>query len=248
VVVDTHRYFTFSDKDRSQSPHEIIARVPRELEELNGKEGALCDRGEAQVVVGEWSCVLDGQTWGRVGEGEKEGLVREFGRAQCKRWEQRAGGSFFWTYKMEWMDGGEWGFVEQTKKGNVTPPNYLTLPANDVKNMNIAASQKREELRHTAISGHEAYWNSTAPGKIFEHQLYHEGWDVGFSDAQNFFTMRADGALGDKAAGVGGDKIGCLDIWVKKRWLESSHRGEFVWEWEQGLRAGIKALEDCVGI
>jgi hypothetical protein len=54
VVVDTHRYFTFSEKDRSQSPQEIIGRIGGELGELDGKEGALCDRGEAQVVVGEW--------------------------------------------------------------------------------------------------------------------------------------------------------------------------------------------------
>jgi len=54
VVVDTHRYFTFSDKDRSQSPQEIIGRIGGELGELDGKEGSLCDRGEACCVVGEW--------------------------------------------------------------------------------------------------------------------------------------------------------------------------------------------------
>jgi hypothetical protein len=101
VVVDTHKYYTFSDEDRNQSPQQIIARIPGELQELNGKEGALCDRGEAQVIIGEWSCVLDGKTWSRVQPHEKDGLVKQFGQAQSKMWQEKAGGSYFWTYKME---------------------------------------------------------------------------------------------------------------------------------------------------
>lgn len=54
VVVDTHKYYTFSDKDRAQAPQEIIARIGGELGELDGKAGSLCDRGEAQVIIGEW--------------------------------------------------------------------------------------------------------------------------------------------------------------------------------------------------
>lgn len=142
VVVDTHRYFTFSEVDRNQSPQQIIARIGGELEEIAGREGSLCDRGEAQVVVGEWCCVLDGKTWGKVGQEEKDGLVREFGLVQCKKWEERSGGGYFWTYKMDWMDGGEWGFVEQTKKGNIVPPAFLTLPAQEVRNRTQAANDR----------------------------------------------------------------------------------------------------------
>jgi aryl-phospho-beta-D-glucosidase BglC (GH1 family) len=54
VVVDTHKYYTFSEKDRSQAPQEIIGRIGGELGELDGKEGSLCDRGEAQIIIGEW--------------------------------------------------------------------------------------------------------------------------------------------------------------------------------------------------
>jgi hypothetical protein len=86
-----------------------------------------------------------------------------------------------------------------------------------------------------------------SPGKKFEHALYSEGWDLGFTDAQNFFIMRADGALGQRVANYGGDKIGCLEIWVKKRLLESGQNGQFVWEWEQGFRAGVGAFTHCVG-
>ncbi|KAH7330186.1 glycoside hydrolase superfamily [Rhexocercosporidium sp. MPI-PUGE-AT-0058] len=248
VVVDTHRYYTFSDEDRRQSPQQIIGRLGDELEELNGKEGSLGDRGEAQVIIGEWSCVLDGQTWGGVGSEEKDGLVTQFGRAQSQKWQQRAGGSYFWTYKMDWMDGGEWGFVEQVKKGNISPSQYLTLPSQEVRNRIGAAEARRGELAHTARQNHENYWNQAAPGKHFEHHLYSDGWSIGFSDAQKFFGMRSEGALGGNAAREGGDRIGCLEIWVKKRLLESGQRGEFVWIWEQGLRAGVGSFNECVGM
>lgn len=248
VVVDTHRYYTFSESDRNQTPQQIIARIPGELGELDGKEGSLTDRGEAQVIIGEWSCVLDGRTWGRVRPEEKDGFITQFGHAQSQKWQQRAGGSYFWTYKMDWMDGGEWGFVEQTKKGNVISPAFLTLHAQEVRNRIQAAQARRLDVGNAARRSHEEYWNRTCPGKRFEHELYGEGWDVGFSDAQKFFAMRIDGALGGKVAGEGGDKIGCLEIWVKKRLLESGKRGEFVWEWEQGFRTGVGAFYHAVGI
>jgi hypothetical protein len=97
-----------------------------------------------------------------------------------------------------------------------------------------------------ARRSHEEYWNRTCPGEEFEHELYSDGWNVGFFDAMKFFSMRADGALSDNVASEGGDKIGCLEIWVKKRLTESGKRGEFIWEWEQGFRRGVGAFYQCV--
>lgn len=44
IVVDAHRYYTFTERDHKQSPPEIIARVGGELGELKGKEGNLVAR------------------------------------------------------------------------------------------------------------------------------------------------------------------------------------------------------------
>jgi hypothetical protein len=249
VVVDCHNYYTFSEEDRKKTPQMIIDAVPRSLAPLGGMAGkrSLADGGEIQVIIGEWSCVLDGQTWGRVRPEEKDGLLKQFGQSQCQTWQQ-TGGSYFWTYKMDWMDGGEWGFSEQTKKGNISPPFHLTLSAQEVKDRTQTAQEQRQQLASAARQQHEHYWNRAAPGKSFEHDLYSEGWDVGFSDAQTFFTMRVQSSLGDKAPRQGGDKIGCLEIWIKKRLLESGHREGFVWEWEQGIRAGIEAFYHAANI
>lgn len=241
VVVDAHRYYTFTQKDHNQSPPEIITRVPKELGELKGKEGSLVSRGEAQVVIGEWSCVMGEETWAKAKPEERQEFTRQFGQAQSRRWQEKAGGSFFWTMKMGWMDGGGWGFVEQTKKGSISPPPSLLLSFDDVKSRARAAQSKRAQLADGARQSHEGYWTKKSPGKKFEHYLYSEGWDVGFSDALAFFTLRAEGLLDGSTEG-GGDKIGCLEIWVKKRLLESGERGPFAWEWEQGFRAGVAAF------
>lgn len=247
IMVDTHKYYTFSDKDRSQTPAEIINRIPNELFQLDGKEGSISDRGEAQVIIGEYSCVLDGRTWARVRPEEKEGFVKQFGRVQSLKWQEKAGGAYFWTFKMDWMDGGEWGFVEQVKKENIIPPPSLLLSREEVQERASRAQQQRGELAKDARVSHEDYWNRTCPGQHFEHERYSRGWEVGFSDALSFFVMRADGGLGDKA-GEGSDRIGCLELWAKKRLLESGEGGAFVWEWEQGFRAGAKAFNRTVGI
>lgn len=244
VIVDTHKYYTFSEKDRAQSPQQIISRIPSELAQLDGKSGSLSDRGEAQVIIGEYSCVLDGQTWSRSRPEEKDDLVKQFGHAQSQKWQEKAGGSYFWTWKMQWMDGGEWGFVQQTKKRNIIPPPSLTLPANEIVNRIENAVLQREGVKVGAAKGHEEYWNHASPGKKFEHHLYSQGWDLGCSDAQVFFGMRAQSNIGAD----GGDKIGMLETWIKKRLLESGQRGEFVWEWEQGFRAGVGAFYGMIGI
>ncbi len=39
VIVDTHKYYTFAEKDTSRGPHEIIGQVSTELTELNTTSG-----------------------------------------------------------------------------------------------------------------------------------------------------------------------------------------------------------------
>ncbi|KAI9812126.1 MAG: Glucan 1,3-beta-glucosidase 3 [Pycnora praestabilis] len=235
IIVDTHKYYCFADADKSQSPQQLIGGIPTELEELNGKEGSVVDHGAAQVLVGEYSCVLDGSTWAKVSDADRPGLVNQFGHAQSTRWQQRAGGSTFWTYKMDWMDGGEWGFVQQTNSSALTPPPSLLLSSADLSTRFSTAQTQRTQLKTTAINNHKNYWTSTAPSQTFEFYRFGDGYDVGFSDAFAFLQARSEMGLG----GSGGDKIGNLDVWVKKRIVESGQGGAFVWEWEQGFRQGV---------
>ncbi|KAF8001413.1 hypothetical protein HF325_003914 [Metschnikowia pulcherrima] len=79
-------------------------------------------RKGVDFMVAEWSCVLAQNSWKQSGvspnnnnnDARKLQLVAEFGTKQELLIEQRAkGGSYFWTYKFESGNGGEWDFRQQ---------------------------------------------------------------------------------------------------------------------------------------
>jgi hypothetical protein len=121
LIIDTHCYWCFSDADKAKTPQSIITEVDTKLCELNGKEGRVCDLGAVQVTVGEYSCVLTEDSWAKSQGTSKEELVQQFGQAQSRKWQSRTGGAFFWTWKMDWFPGGEWGFHAQTTSKAITP-------------------------------------------------------------------------------------------------------------------------------
>ncbi len=150
---------------------------------------------------------------------------------------------------MDWMDGGGWGFKQQTNEGAIIPPASLTLPAEEVRNRIRAAWEQHQRLQQTALREHSEYWDRTAPGARFEHWRFGQGWDLGWSDAQFFFGARAQGGM--PGGGDGGDKIGCLDVWVQKRMRDTGSMKEQAalgWEWEHGFRKGVADLYRTVGI
>ena len=243
VIIDNHRYYTFSAADKAQSPQQIIDRIPKELSEVPPKSGNVTDNGAAQVFVGEYSCVLDGETWGRVSAAEKPALIHQFGQAQNSRWHEASSGCTFWTAKMDWMDGGEWGFYAMTKAGNISPPANLTLSYNDVNSKIGSAQGQRDGLKARDLNAHTTYWDRTNPGQQFEHWRYSNGWDLGWADAIAFFGMRATSGRD----GSGGDSIGALEVWIRKRIRDAGQTGGFVWEFEQGFRAGVVATKNLLG-
>lgn len=244
VAVDTHKYYCFTEQDKVQSPQQIIDRVHSELGEVKAAGGSVVDKGAVDVVVGEWSCVISGDSWDKSGRANRDEMVRDFGRVQSGQWRQRTGGAFFWTAKMQWMDGGEWGFVEMVKKGAIFAPGNLTLGFEDVREKAGRAKEMVGEMRRKAIEGHVGYWISAAPGGRFEHWRFEQGWDLGLADAMAFYEARAC----DKVRGVktGADTIGTLELWITKRLRESGQSGGFVWEWENGFRQAVSAFEGVV--
>lgn len=141
------------------------------------------------------------------------------------------------------MDGGGWGFKQQTKAGAITAPHYLGLSAQDINSRIDQAASQQDAKKQATVGAHCHYWDTNHPGQ-YEHQRFETGWTTGFQDAMAFFGMKARGGL----PGSGGDKIGMLDLWVRKRILESGQAGKFVWEFEQGLRQGVKSFYELAQI
>ncbi|KAH7382217.1 glycoside hydrolase superfamily [Pyrenochaeta sp. MPI-SDFR-AT-0127] len=232
VIIDTHYYWAFTEDDKSKSPQQIIREVDTKLAQLDGKEGSVVDRGAAQAIVGEYSCVLTEESWAKAGGTPKSELVLQFGQAQSRRYQKRAGGSFFWTYKMDWMPGGEWGFKAQSDAKSIVPQKYATLASEEKSRLVEKARYERDGRMREAIKQHVDYWNGVDPNGHYEFEKYEHGWKVGFQDALAFFEGRA----------TQGDKIGMLEMWVLKRVRESGYQGGFTWMFEQGVRRGIQDL------
>ena len=241
IVVDTHLYWCFNEGDQQKSPQQIVDDAQQRLCELDGRDENVVERGAAQVVVGEYSCVLAESSWSRSGGKAREDFIREFGRAQSHRHMQRTGGSFFWTYRMDWMPGGEWGFRQMTEQSAIVPPIWLTLLAEHVHGRIQHERSRKGPMKYRAISAHQAHWASKMPAEC-EHWRFEQGWDVGFDDALAFFSMRS------KSGQHGADKVGMLDLWCLKRLYDCQYNGPSLWEFEHGLRQGIRDFNECVAI
>jgi hypothetical protein len=150
---------------------------------------------------------------------------------------------------MDWMDGGDWGVKQQVKTGAILPPVGLTLPKSDIISKSERAQTQKKNLRDTAFSQHVGYWNKTDPSQKFEHWRYESGWDLGFGDAMAFFCARINGTVSDTHQETGGDKIGALELWIRKRMVDTrQHTSTFGWEWEHGYRKGVRAFYQVVSI
>ncbi|KAK5108730.1 hypothetical protein LTR62_007877 [Meristemomyces frigidus] len=261
VVVDTHLYWCFGDDDKRKSPQDICHEVGGKFSALDGKDGDVVTRGAAQAVVGEYSCVLAEESWAKGGGASKEDMVREFGNAQSQTFQQRAGGSFFWTYRkhppfpqeppqtltqciigMDWMPGGEWGLKQMTDQHSILPPSSLSLSTAEIEQRTEHARSQQEGKKNETFGAHTNYWDSNHPG-TYEHHRFSQGWDLGFEDAAAFFRYRSS-----SGGAAGADRIGMLEIWLLKRLRASGQGGKFVWEWEQGFRQGVRDFYGSVGL
>lgn len=205
VVIDSHVYRCFSDEDKSKTAQEIIKSL---------KNTVSFPYDKADFVVGEFSCVLDEQTWSKT-DGIKEALVKQFGNEQINIFNKVASwGWFFWTLQFQWGDGGEWGFVPQVNSGTIPLRKKTSIEIDD-KEMN------------SIFEEHVNYWSDK--GENFEHERYKDGLRQAINDIQNF----------DK---FDNSRIGRLHSWTlmrREQYIKTHGDSEFMWEWDQGYQRGI---------
>ncbi|EEA27622.1 hypothetical protein EYB25_001393 [Talaromyces marneffei] len=248
IIVDTHKYYTFAAHDHAQAPQQIIERVKTSLGDITKNQGSIASRKTTLAVyIGEYSCTMDGKTWSKVDAEHRPALTQQFGRAQTNKWQDVTSGSAFWTLKMNWMDGGDWGFKKQVKTGAVVPPRGLTFSFDKIKTKCREANACKEQLRTTALTQHANYWDKKSSSTKYEHRRYERGYDLGFSDAIAFLCSRIEGKLPNTCQVAGGDRIGALELWIGKRMIEAEQLGSsFGWEWEHGYRKGVTDFEKLV--
>ncbi|GAM90276.1 hypothetical protein ANO11243_083180 [Dothideomycetidae sp. 11243] len=241
LIVDTHLYYCFSPSDTAKPPSDLIAAAGSALSSVPKQAGDVLSRGATAVAVGEYSSVLSEPSWSHVPASARPDLIRTFTQTQCATNHSRAAGAFFWTARMDWMPGGEWGFRAQVENKNLVAPSWLTLSVEEVKARIARAHEQAPGKRSETYAAHCGYWDQR--GGQYDHSLFAAGWDAGFADALRLFGMRSETGL------VGGDRIGSVDMWVLKRLRDAKVAGNrSAWEFEHGLRQGVRDFYGLVGV
>ncbi|CUM63963.1 uncharacterized protein PRCAT00001551001 [Priceomyces carsonii] len=224
VVIDDHCYRCFSDDDKKKSPRQIINDLEKDL--LTN----LTDNGNGvDFMVGEYSCVIDGSSWNKDNANTKrDDYVIQYGRREIELMSKRATfGTYFWTFKFQSGNGGEWDFKTMTDSGAISPAVVVNK---------IPDSSQRDQKLNSAYSAHVEYWNKQNSKEKYEHERYKEGFNKAWDDATAF-------------AKFNGSVIGRIQAWKAARFdehVKSKGSLKHLWEWEQGFQTGLNEFLNCV--
>ncbi|RLV94827.1 putative glycosyl hydrolase [Spathaspora sp. JA1] len=215
VLIDHHSYRCFDDKDTSKEPRQIIDDLPTDILTNLTNESKGVD-----IIIGEYSCVLDTKSWDKIGNRNRDGLVCDYGKRQCEIMQARTCGTYFWTFKFEAGNGGEWDFKTMSNKGALSIPSPIQNPPG------------KDEFEHNlqqAYDGHVNYWHSADPNENYQHDRFKDGFTTAWADAVEFSKFN-------------GSRIGRKNAWKQARLQEHIHakgNSGFIWEWESGFDQGL---------
>ncbi|ODV59602.1 glycoside hydrolase family 5 protein [Ascoidea rubescens DSM 1968] len=218
LVIDSHVYRCFSEDDKSKNPDQIIS----ELDETVFNPKTL--EGQADILVGEYSCVLDSSSWEKF-NGNRDEKVKEYGQALSFLFNQRTSGFYFWTYKFQYGDGGEWGFPKMVKDGAIPQRQSYTQRIPDENEFNT--------ILNSSFNDHSNYWNSQNPNEAWEHDRYKEGFITGWNDSVEF--SKFDGSK------IG--RINAIKTARKNEHIYARGSSDKIWEWDSGYTAGIEEFQ-----
>jgi aryl-phospho-beta-D-glucosidase BglC (GH1 family) len=221
VIIDTHVYKCFSDDDKNKPPEHLV----------NDVDNAVMDAPEVDILVGEFSCVLDGQSWDKHhNQTSREDVVRWYGQKEMAHFFYRTrAGCYFWTYKFLHGRGGEWDFREMTDKGAI--PNVKVQHNRD----HDFFTQEFQRRFHDKVGQHAGYWQSVDPNRDWEVWRFQEGFTQGWNDSAAFDAFD-------------NSEIGRLAAWIKSR--ENQHikeRGysDLAWTYGHGFRQAVFEFIDA---
>mgnify|MGYP003365435765 FL=1 len=217
IVIDDHVYRSFSDEDKGKSADQLISELENTVV---GGDAA----NKADFIVGEYSCVLDGKTWEKT-QGNRSDKVKKFGNKEVELLKKRArAGYYFWCYKFQYGDGGEWGFKPMVDSGSI--------PTRDT-NPRLPSDSDFRRYLNDLLKSHENYWNSQNPNEHYEHWRYKDGFTTAWNDSLEFSKMD-------------NSRIGRINCWKttrKDQHIRNKGDSQFIWEWEQGFDKALEIFE-----
>jgi len=129
------------------------------------------------------------------------------------------------------MPGGSWGFSKQINAGNMYIPSGLLLSPSEINARLSSIPGTRPEKCTQAC----AFYRTASGSGTSAVPDFLRGWNVGFDDAMVFFEN-------------GGNTIGLLRGWIRKRLLESGRTLPDAKPWCAGFERGVGDFAQLVGI
>ena len=207
AVIDSHVYRCYSDADKALNARQIIDNL---------EPTVALPRNTADFMVGEYSCVLDEETWNKT-RGNRDNWIRKFGQKQTSVFQNVSSwGWFFWTLQFRHGDGGEWGFIPMSNKGNI--------PKRPNNSLNIS-----EERIRKIVDDHVRFWKDRG-GDYMEHWRYEDGVR-GVADDIKAFARFDNSRLGRWLT---------WKMWRREEYIARRGNSEYMWEWDHGFKRGLE--------
>lgn len=219
LIVDEHCYRCFDPSDLAKSADQITNDLKSTLLANINQNGSGVD-----IMIGEWTCVLSGPTWlhsgldpNDYGSPQRAAFVAKFAQMQMLLFMQRAPtANYFWTYKFESGNGGEWDFQQQLGKSFFFPS--VSVPTAGY--FDVIFKQRYDE--------HVNYWHKANPDETYEHYRYEDGFTVAWNDYETFAK-----------AGYRVGRVQAIRSARYRQHLKSRGSLRFVWEWDHGYDQGV---------
>lgn len=207
LIVDSHVYRCFSDSDKQKTAQQIINDLPNSVN---------LPKDQADYMLGEFSCVLDSQTWNKT-NGNRDQLVKQFGNIQTSTFSKTSSwGWFFWTLQFEHGDGGEWGLIPMVNSSSIperSSGTHSTLSDSHIQSL---------------VQQHSDYWKDKG-GDNMEHWRYEDALKSSIADIKAF-------------AGFNNSLVGRWHSWKAQRrqqYIQQKGDSSSMWEWDQGYQKGL---------
>ncbi|KAI8096976.1 glycoside hydrolase superfamily [Halteromyces radiatus] len=220
IVLDTHQYFCHTPQDHRLSAQQHTDKVENKIGPFLLQQGASIRNN---IVVGEWSMVLNGASMKGMDE---RSTMTAFGETQARVWDKTCAGQFYWTYKTA-DDKWYWSMIYCQQQG--------LLPWLKRTEQRSLPPLDEETVKHQ-IETHLTYWrNQQADYQAIEQHvwMFEKGFRKGYQVALQFRQ---------NASHVGFPSQLAKDYQVEEQWSDKS-TDAFTWQYEQGFIQAISIVE-----
>ncbi|KAJ2964222.1 hypothetical protein NQZ79_g826 [Umbelopsis isabellina] len=235
VVIDTHQYFCHMPADHAKSVEEHTKRVQTYI---RSQLASSAQKVAGNVVVGEWSVVLNGKSIEKSRLDDKKAMT-SFQQVQQQVYDEVCAGWFYWNYRTG-DDGWYWSFRYCVHNGVL--PSHFAQSRTDpdiAKQAHQIALGDHQELLDKSFEQHSNYWSNNGLAGCPDFWRFKEGFSAGYNVACRFLAPGQGSKIGFRQQLINEYRNDHL-----RRHPGSSK--SVLWHFEHGFGQGLIAVEGII--